>query len=160
KPIDIHSTVEYQAARWIGEHLPGSRVFTAGSVEYWLNTFADNPQLGGGFGQGAVNPRILDLREYFFSTKGNGAETVLWLRAYGVGAIFVSGTNGREYFKAFQDPGKFRGLLPEIWRNGDDVIYGVPETAPLAHVLRQHELVPWPHTGFWNTSALAPYLAA
>jgi hypothetical protein len=160
KPVEIPSTVEYQAASWLREHLPGSRVFAVGSVEYWLNTFSDNPQLGGGFGQGVVNPRILDLRQYLFSTSGNGPESMLWLQAYGARAVFVGGRSGREFFKAFRDPTKFHGVLSELWRSGDDVIYAVPGPAGLAHVLRPGDVVASPQKGFQDVSPLRGYLAA
>ena len=46
-PIDVAGTVEYQVAKWLDENLTGQRVFLSGSLRYWLNAFADNPQFGG-----------------------------------------------------------------------------------------------------------------
>ena len=47
-PIDVTGTVEYQVAKWLDENLTGQRVFLQGSLRFWLNVFADNPQFGGG----------------------------------------------------------------------------------------------------------------
>ncbi|MCP5109887.1 MAG: hypothetical protein GY953_03535, partial [bacterium] len=56
EPIDIHNSLQYQSATWLHENLPGARVFIQGSSRFWMNAFADNPQLGGGFDQGITNP--------------------------------------------------------------------------------------------------------
>ncbi len=160
RPAEMQDSVEYQAARWLEENRPGARLFAIGSVEYWLNVFARNPQLGGGFGPGVTNPQILNLRRGLWTTQGNGPESVLWLRAFGADAIFVGGPGGREYFKAFRDPAKFRGLLPELWRNGDDVIYGVPGTGRPAHIVGPQDVVAQAPEGFQDLAGLRQYVAA
>jgi hypothetical protein len=49
----------------------------------------------------------------------------------------VSGPPSRDsYAFVWRDPDKFRGVLPELWRSGGDVIYKVPmRSESLAHVI-------------------------
>src|SRR5262249_2152608 len=51
-PFDITTTVERAQALYMNAHFPGQRVFVTGTTRYWLNAFAENPQLGGGYDQG------------------------------------------------------------------------------------------------------------
>jgi len=137
RPIDIHQTVEYQASRWLEANLPDRRVVATGSIQFWLNAFSDSPQIGGGFGQGIGNPEIPVMQYGIPYTEKDGAATAMWFRLLGAKAVIVSGPGTRDsYPGVWHDPGKFRGVLPELWRNGADVIYGVPErTESLAHVI-------------------------
>lgn len=58
------------------------------------------------------------------------------MKAFGVHAVTVSEANGKEVYRNYQNPAQFQGLLPEIWREGGDVIYGVPARCPsLIHVV-------------------------
>ena len=160
-PIDVTGTVEYQVAKWLDENLTGQRVFLQGSLRFWLNVFADNPQFGGGADQGMTNPRLADTSYGITTTRGNGEDTVLWLKAYGVRAIAVGGPESREVYKDFRDPTKFEGVLPELWRDGDDVIYGVPSrTESPAHVIRYQDLMERAPTAFSDVAPLLPFVAA
>ena len=159
--IDVPGTVEYQVAKWLDENLTGQRVFLPGSLRYWLNAFADNPQLGGGFDHAITNPRLASTTYGITTTRGNGEDAVLWLKAYGVRAIAVGGPESREVYKDFRDPAKFEGVLPELWRDGDDVIYGVPaRTESLAHVIRYQDLMERAPTGFSDVAPLSSFVAA
>ena len=159
--IDVTGTVEYQAAKWLDENLPGRRVFLSGSLRFWLNAFADNPQFGGGADQAMTNPRLADTSYGITTTSGNGEDTVLWLKAYGVRAIAVGGPRSRDIYKDFRDPAKFEGVLPELWRKGDNVIYGVPGRGEsLAHVIRYQDLMERAPAEFSDVAPLLPYLAA
>jgi len=146
KPVAIEKAVQYEISRWLDSNLSGRRVFVTGSVRYWLNAFADNPQFGGGFDQGMRNPEIPHVNYGItFNGKDDAARAVLWLRAYAVDAVVVSGTAGRDPLKDFKHPDKFAGLLPELWRDGDDVIYGVPRrSSSLARVVRAADIVSGP----------------
>ena len=142
QPVDIEATVEYQMADWLDKNLPGRRVFVPGSESFWLNAFADNPQLGGGFDQGISNPAIPMVTHGLLANEDAGELGTAWLRAYGVDAIAVGGANSREFFKPYNDPKKFDGVLEELWRNNDDVIYGVPRrSTSLAHVIQPADRV-------------------
>ena len=160
-PIDVAGTVEYQVAKWLDENLSGQRVFLSGSLRYWLNAFADNPQFGGGYDHAITNPRLASTSYGITATRENGEDTVLWLKAYGVRAIAVGGPESREVYKDFRDPTKFEGVLPELWRDGDDVIYGVPSrTESPAHVIRYQDLMERAPTGFSDVAPLLPFVAA
>lgn len=135
--IDMTQTVEYRAPHWMSEHLPDTRVFISGAIQFWLTAFTSTPEIGGGYGQGVTNPTIPIIHFGIPFTSGDGARCATWVRLYGGGAIVVSEKNGRDaYHEIWHDPDKFHGVLPELWREGGDVIYGIPERSrSLAHVI-------------------------
>jgi hypothetical protein len=165
RPIDIRQTIEYREAQWISANLDGHRVLAPGSVGFFLNVFSDTPQFGGGYYQSLVNPVYLHLDFQIFSGQNAGAEegpiAVLLLKALGVDAVGVSGPRSREAFKPFSNPRKFEGILPELWRDGDDVIYQVPRRSPsLAHVVRLEDLpARQPENGL-DLDPIRPYVRA
>lgn len=142
-PVNIRETVEYKVARWLDENLPGERIYAIGSVQFWLNAFSDTPQIGGGFGQGVSNPQIPTVHFGLSFTERDGERGAMWLRLFGAGAVVVSGPAGRDAYRhGWRDPAKFDGVLPEIWRDGDDVVYRVPRRpASLAHAIRPEHVV-------------------
>ena len=143
RAIDIHHTIEYEAGTWLGQNLPGRRVFATGSVQFWLTAFADNPEIGGGFDQGIVNREIPAMTYGIPFTTGNGADTARWVRLLGAQAIVASEKGGRDFYSDdWKDAEKFRGVLPELWRDGHDVIYAVPERSEsLAHAVRLDDVI-------------------
>ena len=142
--IDIKGTLEYESAQWLQANLPNRRVFAQGSVRYWLDAFSETPQTGGGFDQGLINPEVPITQFGIPFTKGDGVQTAMWLRVLGANGVVVGGPASRDsYPGTWRDPDKFRGVLPELWRSGDDVIYGVPQRPPsLAHVILPADVVP------------------
>ena len=60
---------------------------------------------------------------------------MIWLKAYGIAALGVQGPNSREIYKPFLASSRFRGLLPEVMRDGDDAIALVSGINSLAHVV-------------------------
>lgn len=142
RPAEIADKVEYQVARWLEENLPGRRVFATGSIKFWLNVFADNPQLGGGFDQGITNPMIPKVTFGIPYTEGDGERCARWLRACGIDAIVASGPATADAYRDYRDAAKFEGVLEERWRRGDDVIYEVPRrNRSLAHVIPRRAVV-------------------
>jgi hypothetical protein len=146
KPVDIFQTIEYKTGHWFGSHLDGQRVLAAGTISYWLNAFTDTPQFGGGFDQGQVNRVITHVQYQIFSADGAGDKAaeiaMLWFRAYGVHAAAVGGATSKGEYKPFRRPEVFAAALPEVWREGGDAIYRVPQrTDSLAHVVRRRDLV-------------------
>lgn len=139
--FDIGKTVEHEQATYLNTHYPGQRVFVDGSTRYWFNAFADNPQLGGGVDQGRTNPAIAAITYAIPYGVGNGLDTVALLKACGVRAIAVGGEKTRDFYRDYRDPGKFAGVVPEVWRDGDDVIYEIPGSGSLAHVVGRDALV-------------------
>jgi len=146
RTADIRQTVEYQTATWLQSHLPRRRIVATGSIQFWLNAFSDNPQIGGGFGQGIANPEIPVIQYGIPYTLNDGAATAMWFRLLGAQAVVVSGRNTRDsYPNIWRDPDKFRGVLPELWRSGGDVIYGVPKRSEsLAHIILPPDVVAKP----------------
>ena len=107
-PVDITQTLAFREARWIGDHLPGQRVFIAGENEYWFDLFADNPQLSAGHDPSAPNwmQRVAVYTIYSGQSAGNrdGPISVFWLTAFGCGAVAVPGPNSADAYKAVVHP--------------------------------------------------------
>jgi hypothetical protein len=165
RPVDIRQTIEYREAQWFDQNLKGRRVFAHGSVGFFLNVFTDTPQYAGGFDPGVVNPTWAHVQYQILSGENAGPEedqvAVLWLRAFGVDAVSVSGPRSEEAFKPFRNPHKFDGILPELWRDGDDVIYQVPRrSTSLAHVIRPPDLPSRQPVNGLDVDPARPYVAA
>lgn len=146
KPLDITRTVAFRQARWIAAHLPGQRVFVAGEGAWWFNLFTDNPQLSGGHEPSAPNwmQRVAVYTIYTGKNAGDrDAEiSVLWLKAFGCGAVTVPDAESNDHYHAMLHPAKFDRLLPLLWRDGGDSIYQVPlRSASLAHVVPSSAIV-------------------
>lgn len=161
RPVDIGTTMEYRVAKWLNTYLPGERVFVEGSARFWFNVFSDSPQVSGGSDQALVNTELPALKYAVPVTEGNGAETAWLLKAMGVSAIVVGGPNTRNAYRDYHDPGKFEGVFPELWREGDDVIYGVPgRSASLAHVILPEHVVEQRPPALDRPVELLPYINA
>lgn len=158
EPVDIARTIEYRSAQWFQEHMPGERVMTAGTVEFWLDAFGETPQFGGGFLQGVINPEFR-VGSYFITALPDAPGAILWLKAYGVHAVEVNGPHSQEIYKDFVYPKKFDGILEELWRSGDDVIYRVPG-ASLAHMVPRDALVKRPPINGLDTAELVRFVNA
>lgn len=163
--IEIEKTTEYQTAKWFEANMHGARVFAPGSISLWMNLFTEVPQVVGCCDQGvpSVMHRIAMYTIYSDENAGPRAAEVslAWLKAYGASAIGMVGAQSREVFKPYQHPAKFDGVLRELWRNGDDVIYEVPRrSASLAHVIRPDDVVSRAPVHGLDTEPLARYVAA
>jgi hypothetical protein len=146
RPADVTHEAVYRQARWIGEHLPGARVMASGEASLWLNLFADNPQLSGGFE--VSDPNWMQRVAVYTIYSGQGAGdrdaeiSVFWLKAFGCAAITVPGPDSSDPYHPIVNPRKFDGLLPLAWREGPDSIYRVPlRSASLAHVIPRAAMV-------------------
>lgn len=165
QPVDITHTIEHKSARWLESNLPGSRVLLPGSVSFWLSAFGDVPQLGGAFDQGVVNHAVRIAQYVIFTSDATGERdaeiSLTWLNALGIDAIGVGGPKTAEVYKVYRNPGKFDGVLEELWRDGDDVIYAVPHRrASLAHAMTRDAIpVRAPANGI-DIDPLKPYVAA
>jgi hypothetical protein len=117
----------------------------SGDPEFWFNIFADNPQLAAGHEAGANwVERVALYTIYSGQNAGDqdGPISVLWLKAFGCGAITVPGLASRNESHPLLHPEKFAGLLPLVWHEGDDFIYQVPlRSTSLAHVVPSGTLV-------------------
>ena len=165
QPVDITQTANYKIARWLEAHLPGQRVMVSSSHAYLINVFSDIPQLRGGHDPMVPNHviRIAAYAIYGGHVPGvaDGEFAVLWLKALGAHAITVPGPASSEVFKPFTDPWKFEGILPVLWRENGDTIYGVPSRSPsMAHVVPASALVARRNAESVDVSRLKNYVDA
>ncbi len=151
QPGNLESTIEARATEWADQNLHGTRVFMPGSIGQWANVVAPIQQFTGASWSMAYNP-VQQLGSYGVRFGGATAQedarvALAWLKAYGVGAVCISGPRSPEYWKPFLHPGKFEGVLPVLWRAEDTTIYRVPQrTASLAHVVPESAVIrsaPW-----------------
>jgi hypothetical protein len=151
---------EYKIAKWMDRNRHGERAFIPGSSSFLYNVFTDNPQFQGGHIQFAVNP-LIPGAVYQIQSSGGTEVSVMWLKAFGTHAIAVSGPKSTDAYKAFANPRKFDGVLPLLWREGDDAIYEVPSrSASLAHVIPAAAVVQRTPIHGLDIEPVEPYVAA
>ena len=145
--IDVTQTIEYKTAQWFQRNMPDQRAFVAGDAGFWLNVFADTPQMQAGhmpFNPNFWGDEVAAFTIYSGMNAGSrdADYSILWLRAYGCQAIYVPGPMSRLDVKPFVHPKKFEGMLPVLWHEEDDTIYGVPQrTKSLGHVVPESAIV-------------------
>ena len=165
KPLQVRDTVEFQTANWFDRNMHGEAVMAMGTNSLWMNVFTNVPQLLGCCEQSVINPedRIADyvIAKGYASDEQSADISLLWLKAYAVGAIAIGGPHSREHYKDFRYPYRFEGRLPLVWQQGDDRIYRVPErvrglarVVPLDAVVRDA-----PHNGI-DVAELRNFVAA
>lgn len=157
RPIRIETTAEYKISRWLGEHLPGRRVFAPGTVSFWMDAFSDTPMLVGADDNGIRNQILWDVN-YQVLAGDQPWVALAWLKAFGCDAIVGGDSTSSEVYHPYAHPERLHGLR-EIWRDGPEVIYEVPRRGSLAHVVRAADLVREAPAAY-NPTALMPYLAA
>jgi hypothetical protein len=139
-PGDPTRTVEYRAAAWADQNLPGVRVMMPGSIAQWTTTFSAVPQLSGGSWSMAYSQIQQTAVDSVYG--GTAREALAWLKAFGAGAAGISSPDSQEYWKGFSHPEKFEGVLPVLWRESGVTIYKIPQrTSALAHVVPESALV-------------------
>lgn len=137
REIDMRQTPMFKIASALESR---HRVYLAGAHGFWLNAFSDAPQFDGGFSHGVINPA---WRTAWYAINANepGDRAVLWMKAYGVHAVAVSGPDSVEPFKPISNARKFDGILPPIWHEGDDTLYRVSAPPSLAHSIEPAALI-------------------
>src|SRR5262249_27616445 len=118
-----------------------------------------------GVDQGTTDYLIRDAEYAIYYSDVTGpvtvANAVLWLKAFGVQAVGVSGPASPEAYKMFRNPKIFEGVLEPVWREGDDAIYRVGTgDAPLARIIPSDALVSRELTGGLDVGPLRAYVAA
>jgi hypothetical protein len=158
RPIAIETTAEYRISRWLAENLPGRRVFQPGTIGFWMNAFSDTPMLTGGFDNGMRNTFLQEVNFQIYA--GDTLEVALdWLKAFGCDAVVGGDKESREVYHPYAHPARFHSL-PELWRDGPEVIYRVPRGSDsLAHAIRAADL-PAVKPPAYDTALIKPYLAA
>jgi hypothetical protein len=164
-PADVAHAPEFEEPRWIAANLPDQRVLVSTDGEWTFNLIAANPQMGGGHEPSAPNfiQRVAVYTIYSGTNAGNqdAAISILWLKAFGCGAIVVPGATSKDSFHAVVNAAKFDGLLPVVWRDAGDSIYRVPlRSTSLAHVIPRAALVTRRPIHGLDVAQVRPYVAA
>jgi hypothetical protein len=158
-PGDPARTVEYRAATWADQNLPGVRVMMPGSIAQWTNAFFAVPQFSGGSWSMAYSQIQQTGVNSVYA--GTAREALAWLKAFGVGAAGISSPDSQEYWKGFSQPAKFEGILPVLWRDRGVTIYKIPQrTTSLAHVVPASALVIHPPADRADIAEIERYTAA
>jgi hypothetical protein len=160
---DVSEIPENRMVAWFAANAQGQRVFAPGSVALWLNQRSDTPQFYGCCDQ-TVRTEAIRMASYEIYS-GEGAEdregqvAAMWLQVFGVRYVGVTSSTA-EAHPPYRNSKKFDGVLEELWRDGDNVIYRVPGEDSLAHVIPPELLHrPEPYNGV-DTDKLKPFLDA
>lgn len=161
QPLDITQSIEYKTNMWLDANLRGERVMVSGDTEYLYNVFSSNPQMSGGH-----EPTVPDWEQRIgvyaqYSAQPSAQQRILWLKALGAHAITVPGEKSREAYHPVPRPHQFDGLLPVLWHEEDDTVFGVPHRGQsIAHVIPRSALVQRPPVHSLDTDPLRPYVSA
>jgi hypothetical protein len=158
-------SIEFRASTWAAQNLHGTRVMMPGSIGQWTNAFTDLQQFTGSSWSIAYNPVQQRAVEVIYAGSGNAEADVsislAWLKAYGVGAVCVSGRESPEFWKPFQNPTRFQGVLPILWQAQDTTIYRIPQrSTSLAHVVPESAIVRHVPVDSTDMTELERYVAA
>jgi hypothetical protein len=165
RPVDIAKTVEYKLTQWTDHNLPGERTMVGGDSQYVFNVYSDNPQLAAGHEPTAPNFEQQIAVYGIYTGDGAGARdaaiSILWLKAFGTTSISVPGPDTKEYYHPFRNAAKFDGVLPVLWHEDGDTIYGVPmRSRSLAHVIPPEAAVQRPPVNSIDIEELEAYVSA
>ncbi len=165
RSTDITKTVEYRMAKVFEQHFGEQRVFAPGNVAYWLNMFTDVPQVTGCCAQSVPTAEHHIATFVIYSGMGTGDRdadiSILWLKAYGASAVGVTGPKSSEPYKPFAHPEKFEGVLPAVWREGDDAVYAIPRrSASPAQVIKASDVIMRAPVNGLDIEPIEPYVKA
>lgn len=159
-PADRSKLIEAETADWFQRNLPGQRVWTVGSVSFWMNAFSDSPQLGGCCDQSNTNP-VFDLARYALILDPDSANRELWMRALGIHGFAVGGPKSREVYHDTRHQDALLASFSCPWHDGDDYACVVPSrTASLGHVIAKADLVSRAPHGSLDLDPFRPFVAA
>lgn len=165
RTIDVTRTAPWRIAKWMDTHMNGQRVMVGGAYSFPFNVFTDTPQLHGGH-ETMLPDYLIRVAVYQIYSGDNAAGSegeiaALWLKALGAHAISVPGPTSAEAYKPFRNPAKFEGILPVLWREGGDTIYGVPSRSDsLAHVIPRSAAVHTVPVNGLDIGQIRTYVAA
>jgi hypothetical protein len=136
-----------------------------GDSQYVFNVYSDNPQLAAGHEPTAPNFEQQIAVYGIYTGDGAGARdaaiSILWLKAFGTTSISVPGPDTKEYYHPFRNAAKFDGVLPVLWHEDGDTIYGVPmRSRSLAHVIPPEAAVQRPPVNSIDIEELEAYVSA
>jgi hypothetical protein len=122
---DLTDTTEYRVAKWLEAHAGSARVFATGNHAFWMNLFADVPQIRGGSDFAAVNPWWAHVT-YLFTAGEFANADLLWARALNVRYLVVNYPESNVPYKDYAHPAKYETLLPLRYSEAGDKIFEVP----------------------------------
>ena len=165
RPIDITRTDEYKMAKWFDTHMGGRRVFAPGNVSLWMNMFTETPQVAGCCDQGMPSNEYRVSTYVIYTGQNAGARdaeiSTIWMKAYGADAVGVTGPKSTEVFHPYWNPHKFDGVLPVLWRDGDNVVYDLQRRSQsLAHVITREQMIRQAPENGLQIEPLIPYVTA
>ena len=148
---------ERRVAVWLDEHLaPGERAYLTGDHAFWLNAFADVPQVRGGVDFAFANPWWAHVT-YQVNTGAEADISARWMRALPARYIVVPGPASSEVYRDFVDPQKFDGRLPVVFDERGVRIYEVSRVGDPVLVVGRLADLPAP-TSAIDRAALDAYL--
>jgi len=163
---DLNARVERRLPEWIARNLPGSRVFTGGSVRYWYAAWRDLAEITGGSDQGMPS-RLPSLAQWQTNVGDDHdydiARAIAWMIATGTDAIVTHEDPSQEPHRHLHQPRKFMGRLAVIYDRDGDIVYRVPRRFPgLARVVSEVRMaslapIPWSNE---NRDQLRAYAGA
>jgi hypothetical protein len=116
---------ERRVALWLSDHLgPGERAYLTGDHAFWVDVFADVPQVRGGVDFAFSNPWWAHVT-YQVNNGTDADVSQLWMAALPVRYIVVTGPASTEVYRDFADPRKFDGMLPVVFDERGVRIYEV-----------------------------------
>jgi hypothetical protein len=118
---------ERATALWLAAHLaPGERAYLSGDHAFWLDVFADVPQVRGGVDFAFSNPWWAHVA-YQMNTGADADVSTLWMEALPVRYVVVAGPGSPEIYKEdWVYPRKFDGRLALALDQRGVRIYEVP----------------------------------
>jgi hypothetical protein len=148
---------ERRVAVWLDDHLaPGERAYLTGDHAFWLDAFADVPQVRGGVDFAFANPWWAHVT-YQVNTGADADVAARWMRALPARYIVVPGPASNEVYRDFADPQKFDGHLPVVFDEHGVRIYEVSRVGDPVLVIARLADVPVP-TSAVDVAALDRYL--
>jgi len=158
-PANLAGSIESRASVWAERNLPGVRVSMPGSIAQWSTLYSRVPQFTGGSWSMAYN-HVQQIANDGVQGVDDSREPLLWLKAYGVGAVCVAGPKSPEFWKTMHYPQKFEGLRV-LWREDDTTIFEVPRrSSSLAHVVPVGAIVRAAPRDHADLGQVARYVAA
>ncbi len=123
----IGGTVEQKIATKLATNVYANEtVLLSGTSAFWLNALVDVGQVRGGRDEVAVNN---DWRKVVWEvrTGDSGEQSVVGLKALGIGYLVVHAKNSKEYYHDIENPAKFKKIdsVEKIFGDGGDIIYRV-----------------------------------
>jgi hypothetical protein len=149
---------ERRVALWLDERLaPGERAYLTGDHAFWLNAFADVPQVRGGVDFAFANPWWAHVT-YQVNVGTDADISVSWMEALPARYVVVAGPASSEVYRDFADPRKFDGRLPVVFDERGVRIYEVARVGDPVVVVAKLADLPAP-TSAIDRPALDAYVA-